>query len=143
MAEGFVLDTSAWLALDEREAGAADVEAIIAEAWLGQATVHAYFVTLTELEYIRTQETNAQQAAELLTFAKAQSVVWHHSDNALCSAAAKLKAAHKISFADSFVAALAHRLDATLIHKDPEFAGLGDAIKQRMLLPKSGLGEVA
>ena len=86
----------------------------------------------------RTQERDAKDALELLAFAKAQPVVWHHSDDALCSAAAKLKAAHKISFADSFVAALAQRLDAALIHKDPEFKALGAVLKQQMLPAKSG-----
>ncbi len=136
MAERFVLDTSAWLALDEKEPGAEEVEAVLAKAWLGEAELHACFVTLTELEYIRTQERDAVQAAELLEFARTQPGTWHHSDDALCSTAAKLKAAHKISFADSFVAALALQLNATLIHKDPEFEALGEKIKQRMLPPK-------
>lgn len=138
MVEVFVFDTSAWIALDEREPGADEVEALLADAWLGQAEVHASFATLTELEYIRTQERDAQQAAELLAFAKAQPVRWHHSDDALCSEAAKLKAMHKVSFADAFVAATAKRLDATLVHKDPEFSAVSGVVKQRMLPPKTG-----
>lgn len=136
MAEVFVLDTSAWIALDERESGAVEVEALLADAWLGRVEAHASFATLTELEYIRTQERDAAQAAELLAFAKAQPVHWHHSDDALCSEAAKLKADHKLSFADAFVAATAKRLDAVLVHKDPEFSSVGGAVKQRMLPPK-------
>lgn len=138
MAERFVLDTSAWIALDERESGADEVEALLADAWLGQIEVHASFATLTELEYIRTQERDAQQAAELLAFAKSQQVRWHHSDDALCSEAAKLKAAHKVSFADAFVAATAKRLDAVLVHKDPEFDALKDVMKLHPLPPKPG-----
>ncbi len=137
MAETFVLDTSAWLALDEAEPGAQEVESILASAWLGHAEVHACFVTLTELEYIRTQERDAQQAAELLHFARAQRVTWRHSDDGLCSAAAKLKAAHRLSFADAFVAALAVQLDATLMHKDPEFSTLAGIVKQHILPTKS------
>ena len=138
MAERFVLDTSAWIALDEREFGAGEVEALLADAWLGQIEVHASFATLTELEYIRTQERDAQQAAELLAFAKSQQVHWHHSDDALCSEAAKLKAAHKVSFADAFVAATAQRLDAVLVHKDPEFDALQGVIKLHPLPLKPG-----
>jgi predicted nucleic acid-binding protein len=138
VADVVVLDTSAWIALDEREPGADEVEALLADAWLGQTEVHASFATLTELEYIRTQERDAQQAAELLAFAKAQQVHWHHSDDALCSAAAKLKAAHKVSFADAFVAATAQRLNATLVHKDPEFEALAGVIKLHGLPPKAG-----
>ena len=138
MAELLVLDTSAFIALDEREPGAEEVEAILAKAWLGEAEVHASFATLTELEYIRTQERDAQQATELLAFAKSQPVKWHHTDDALCSEAAKLKAAHKVSFADASVAATAKRLNAALIHKDPEFDALQNILKLHRLPPKSG-----
>ncbi len=138
MAESFVLDTSAFIALDEREPGAEEVEAMLARAWLGEAEVHASFATLTELEYIRTQEQDAQQATELLTFAKSQPLKWHHTDDSLCSEAAKLKAVHKVSFADAFVAATAKRLNATLVHKDPEFDALAGMIKLHGLPPKTG-----
>ena len=116
------------------------MESVLANAWLGSAEVHASFATLTELEYIRTQECDAQQAAELLAFARAQRVTWHHSDDTLCAAAAKLKAAHKVSFADAFVAATAQRLNATLVHKDPEFDALKGVIKLQSLPPKAGAG---
>jgi hypothetical protein len=65
-AEVFVLDTSAWPALDECEPGADTVEGILAAAWRGGAEVNACFVSLTELEYIRTNERDAQEAADLL-----------------------------------------------------------------------------
>ena len=136
MAEAFVLDTSAWIALEEQEPGAAEVEAILAKAWLGEAEVHASFATLMELEYIRTQERDGRQAAELLLFARAQPIQWLHSDDALCGSAAKLKAVHKISFADAFVAATALRWDAVLVHKDPEFNPLSGVLKLRALPPK-------
>lgn len=136
MTDTFVLDTSAWIALEEHEPGADEVEAILTKAWLGEATVHASFATLTELEYIRTQERDAQQAEELLRFARAQPVRWLHSDDALCASAARLKAAHRISFADAFVAATALRWDAVLVHKDPEFNALNGVVKLHALPPK-------
>ena len=138
MAEKLVLDTSAWLALDEAEPGAADVEALLAAAWLGEKQVFACFVTLTELDYIRTREQDAQQAAELLAFARAQRVTWVHSDDALCATAARLKAAHRLSFADAFVAALAVQLGATLVHKDPELSAPASVVQQHVLPLKSG-----
>jgi predicted nucleic acid-binding protein len=49
-----------------------------------------------------------------------------------------LKAAHKVSFADAFVAATAQRLDATLVHKDPDFDALKGIIKLHPLPPKPG-----
>jgi len=68
-------------------------------------------------------------------------VQWLHSDAELCREAARLKAAHKISFADAFVAATAMRFDATLVHKDPEFTPLAAEVKQQMLPAKSGASE--
>lgn len=133
-----VLDTSAWLTLAESESGAEEVEAYVADAWLGRVSVHGSFVSLTELQYIRTNEQGAESAAKLIAWVKQQPVRWHHSDDALCSEAAKLKAAHKLSFADAFVAATAKRLDAVLVHKDPEFDALKGVMKLHPLPPKPG-----
>ena len=47
-----------------------------------------------------------------------------------------LKASHRISFADSWVAALALENDATLVHKDPELEQIPD-LKQLVLPYKS------
>lgn len=136
MGEAIVLDTSAFLTLMEQEAGADEVEAYIAGAIEGTVDLHASFVSLTELEYITTQE-NDQATADLrVADATALPIQWHHSDATLCSAAAKLKVAHKLSFADTFVVALAQRLDARLIHKDPEMENLGSEVKQQALPPK-------
>ena len=93
--------------------------------------------SLTEVEYITAQEEGADSARQGLADLNALPVQWRHSDAALCHAAATLKAAHKISFADAFVAATAKRFDATLVHKDPEFHSLAGEVKQHTLPPKS------
>ena len=136
--DNVVLDTSAWFALAESEPGADEVEAYVAAAWLGSASLHSSFVSLTELQYIRTNEQGAESAAKLVAWVKQQPVQWLHSDEALCGEAAKLKAGHKVSFADAFVAATAKRCDAVLVHKDPEFAALQGIIKLHPLPPKTG-----
>ena len=138
MAEAVVLDSSAFLALAEEEAGADAVEARIAGAIRGHLSLHASFVSLTEVEYISLQEKGPVIAAARLVAMKALPILWHHTDDAMCSAAAKLKAGHKLSFADAFVVALAQKLDATLVHKDPEIVALGSAVKQQELPPKRG-----
>lgn len=139
MADPVVLDTSACFAFLENEAGADTVEAHLLEARAGRVALHGSFVTLTEVEYITTQERGASDAAAALEKMKAWPVQWHHTDDALCGMAAKLKAAHKISFADAFVAATAQRLGATLVHKDPEFDALAGVIKLHALPPKGGV----
>jgi len=45
----------------------------------------------------------------------------------------KLKATHKISFADAWVAATAIMLSAILVHKDPEFEELEDELEMLKL----------
>ena len=44
-------------------------------------------------------------------------------------AAARIKAGHKLSVADAWIAATAERLDATLVHKDPEFEPLAKLVR--------------
>jgi len=40
-----------------------------------------------------------------------------------------MKAKHRISVADAWIAALAQESSATLVHKDPEFEVMGDQIQ--------------
>ena len=140
MRDPILLDTSAFLTWSQDEPGAEEIDEYFAEAMDGRIMLHASFVSLTEMEYITTQKFGADKAKELLDSVEEQPVAWHHSDKALCSEAAKLKAAHKISFADSFVAATARRFDAVLVHKDPEFSAVSGVVKQRLLPPKGGKG---
>ena len=84
-----------------------------------------------------TQERGLADAALAISKIKAWPIQWLHSDAPLCSEAAKLKAAHKISFADAFVAATAKRFGATLLRKDLEFRAPAGVMKQQILPPKS------
>jgi predicted nucleic acid-binding protein len=136
VADALVLDTSACFAFLEDEAGADVVESYLVEAKEGRRVIHLSFATLTEVEYITTQERSASDAAAALAKMKAWPIQWLDSDEALCGEAAKLKAAHKVSFADAFVAATARRLNATLVHKDPDFDALKGIIKHHALPPK-------
>ncbi len=138
MSNAILLDTSAWLTWSQDEPGAAEVERYFEEAMDGEATLHSSFVSLTELEYITAQKFGADKARELLESVEDKPVRWHQSDRALCGEAAKLKTAHRVSFADAFVAATAKRVDAVLIHKDPEFNALAGVIKLHGLPPKAG-----
>jgi predicted nucleic acid-binding protein len=132
-----VLDTSACFALLENEPGAQEVEACLLAAKAGRVELHASFVTLTEVEYIITQERTAADASRALAKMKAWPIQWHFPDDTLCGEAAKLKAAHRISFADAFVAATAKRLAAVLVHKDPEFEALPGIIQLHALPAKA------
>jgi predicted nucleic acid-binding protein len=138
VADAVVFDTSAFLTLTGEESGADTVQELITNALAGVIELHASFVSLTEVEYLTRQEEGEAIARQRLADIKALPVQWLHSDEALCSEAAKLKAAHKISFADAFVAAMAQRLNAMLVHKDPEFNLLTGLLKLHSLPPKTG-----
>jgi predicted nucleic acid-binding protein len=136
VADSIILDTSAILTLTDDEPGAEEVRAYVVDAIAGRVRLFGSFVSLCEVEYITMQEEGEATARQRLADLNALPIQWLHSDQALCSEAAKLKALHKISFADSFVAATARRFDAILIHKDPEFHSLTAIVKQKMLPPK-------
>lgn len=129
MAESFLLDTSAFITLTDKEAGFERVQGLLKAARRGEVELHASFVTRTEVRYILTYDRGADQAARMTAAIRKFPVQWLHSNDALCGEAVKLKAAHKVSFADAFVAATAQRFNATLVHKDPEFDALGGVIK--------------
>lgn len=139
VANAFVLDTSAILTLTGNEPGADEVQTYLAEAIAGRIQLHGSFATLTEVEYITVQEEGAETARLRLADLNALPVQWLHSDASLCHEAATLKAAHKISFADAFVAATAKRFAATLVHKDSEFNALAGELALHKLPPKSSL----
>jgi predicted nucleic acid-binding protein len=116
----------------------ADIVEYPLDARAGRVVLHVSFASLNEVEYIAIQERSQADATAALAKMRGWPVQWHHTDDVLCSEAAKLKAAHKISFADAFVAATALRLGATLVHKDPDFNALDGIIKLHPLPPKTG-----
>ena len=140
MADAVVFDTSACFAFLENESGADIVETYLFEARKKLVVVHVSFVSLTEVEYITIQERSAADATAVLAKMSGWPVRWHHTDDVLCGEAARLKAAHRISFADAFVAATTLRLNATLVHKDKEFDALKGIIKLQPLPPKTTEG---
>ena len=133
MPEAFLLDTSAFLTLTDREPGVDRVRELLKAAKRGEVRLHACFVTLAEAQYILTYDLGSDRARRMLAAIKKFPIRWLHSDDALCASAADLKAQHKVSLADAFIAATAQRLGAVLVHKDPELAGLGNLVQQEVL----------
>jgi predicted nucleic acid-binding protein len=135
--ETFVLDTSALLCLKENEAGASEVEAVLREHGKKEV-VFISFMSVMELAYILEQEQGETAAHQGILQLKQLPVQIVESDEPLGLAAARIKAGHKLSVADAWIAATAERLDATLVHKDPEFAPLEKLIRQKTLPWKAG-----
>ncbi len=136
-AESFVLDTSALLCLKENEAGASEVEAILREHGKKE-NVFISFMSVMELAYILEQEQGETAAHQGILQLKQLPVRIVESDEPLGLAAARIKAGHKLSVADAWIAATAERLGATLVHKDPEFEPLAKLIHLKTLPWKAG-----
>lgn len=130
----FVLDTSAIFCLKDDEAGADRVEDILRKAKNKQVRVFVSFMTLMEYLYIcfRRYGTELAHRAYLeLTFFPIEII---ESDEDQRVIAAELKANYNISVADAWIGAAARKLNAVLIHKDPEYETLKHSVKT-MALP--------
>ncbi len=120
----YLLDTSAILALNFDEKGADRVAQLLTQGQSGEVKVSACFVTQYEFFYTvwkREGEAKARQS-----FANLQNlpIDWINQSAALLVSAAEIKAQHKLSAMDAWVAASALQVGAILVHKDPEFSTL-------------------
>lgn len=133
----YILDTSAILTYIEDEAGADLVEDLLIQAEQSNVQIHICFVSLTEVFYITLRKKNELTANRRVDLIRSLAVTIHESHDALNMLAGRLKAAHRISLADAYIAALCQHLNGTLVHKDPEFEPLSAIMKQQMLPAKS------
>lgn len=133
----YVLDTSAWFTLIEDEAGSDTVQEILEQAKAGEAIVLVSFMSFMEVYYITLQERDENEARERVDLMAALPVLRVESTRALGILAAELKAVHRVSVADAWIAALAKERGATLVHKDPEFKQVEAEVKVLELPYKS------
>lgn len=127
----YVLDTSALLTLRDDEPGADRVAAILTEAAAGKARCHACFITRMEVLYRVWKDEGEGEGRLAYEQCASLPINWLHETEDMLLCAASIKANNAISVADAWIAACAALLDATLVHKDPEFMAL--AIKQETL----------
>jgi predicted nucleic acid-binding protein len=120
----FVLDTSALFSFLEDEAGADRVESL-----LRKEKVYLPWVALLEVHYVSHQEGGEDVANFRLALLKKlpAEIVWQHDEPALLLAS-RYKARHRMSLADALIAGIARRLNAVLVHKDPEMEALDGAV---------------
>lgn len=137
MAESFLLDTSALVALLADEPGASAVAGIVSAAAAGKARVFLSFATLTELYYLVWREQGEGAAKEVMVATRSLPVRVINTTERLALLAGRLKAMHRLSFADAVIAATALECGAVLVHKDPELKALHGTVRQQ-LLPLKG-----
>jgi predicted nucleic acid-binding protein len=125
----FVLDTSAIMAFIEKEDGAERVRDIL----LKQDVILPW-LSILETVYISQRELGEEEALTRYALIKKldAKITWD-ADEALLLNAARIKATHSLSLADSVIAAIAAQHNATLLHKDPEFESLNDVLEMETL----------
>ena len=125
----YLLDTSAMITFLENEPGAERVEEI-----LENEEVFIPWLVLFEVYYIIHREKGQDEADNLYSFLKNLSAVilWSVTEQFLFSAA-RLKAQHRLSVADTMIVAYAIQHSAILLHKDPEMSALTGIVLQESL----------
>jgi len=122
MSKQYVLDSWALLALLQgEEPAAARVKQILLEGERQQATLLISIVNLGEVYYRVGRRSSRAAAVDTLNQIRSLSLTIVSASDELVLAAADLKLAYTISYADAFAAALADRTGATLVSGDPDF----------------------
>jgi ribonuclease VapC len=124
----YVLDTSAVVALFEGEGGVATVKNLLRRAKRGGARVLVSLMTTYELLYITTQERDEEEGLRRVLELRSLPVEESPLADAIAIRAANLKAKHRLSVADSWIAATAIEEKAILVHKDPELLALAELV---------------
>jgi ribonuclease VapC len=117
----YVLDSFAVLAYLEDEAGASQVNVILAAARRSQVSVWMSIVNYGEVVYITEREQGLFAAQRVIATLDQLPITLVDADRTLTLAAAKVKAHHGISYADAFAVALAQASQAAVLTGDPEF----------------------
>lgn len=122
----FVLDSFALLARFRAEAGGPRVQDLLLEAERGEITLIMASVNLGEVFYKTVREHNLERAQEALAAVRQMPIEIVPVDENLALAAAEIKGTIRISYADCIAAALAQRLNATLVTGDNGFRQVPD-----------------
>lgn len=128
-----VLDSWALMALFNEEPAADEVEAILERAAAGTDELLMCVVNWGEIYYSVMRGASAAMARQKESDIAAMPIEIVDADLDLTRQAAVFKAAHKISYADAFAAALAKMLGAALVTGDGEFKALQGEVKMEWL----------
>lgn len=131
--EIYIFDTSALLTYIEDEEGSSDVEELLKKAEMGIVEIYITFISLTEVFYITHKERGEVEALRRINLIQSLAIKLIESHENLNLMAGKIKAANRLSLADSYIAALCHEYEGKLVHKDPEFEGISPALTEYRL----------
>jgi len=124
-----VLDANALLAYFEKEPGYQKVKAAFLDAVEKDTNLLMTAVNFGEVYYIVLRECGQQKVDEIEKIIQTLPIEIVDVDIALAKEAARLKAKYKISYADSFAAALTKNRKAELLTGDKDFKELENELK--------------
>lgn len=125
MRAGAVLDAWAVLALLQGEGAAGTtVRRYLRRAGGGSIALHLCWINLGEVYYTLLPRLGEAQADEKLTWIKALPLTLVTVKEPLILEAARMKAQHRLSYADAFAVATARQLRAPVLTGDPEIIAL-------------------
>jgi ribonuclease VapC len=126
--KNYILDASAVVRYLTNGIGEEKVDALIHRSQRHEVRLFISMVNWGEALYVLAGMIGLEKATSVL---KAMSAVMESVaiDEELAESAAIVKFHYKLGYADCFAAALAMRMDATLVTSDPEFAKLGRKLK--------------
>lgn len=120
----YVLDAMAVLAYLGDEEGADKVEELLERAENGEVKLFMNYVNLGEVYYIITRELGVSKANETIAIVKRWNLEFVGVDESIALIAARVKAIHKLSYADAFVVATATDRKGVIVTGDKEFDGV-------------------
>jgi len=116
-----VIDAHALMAFLEREAGSEKVKEIFLEAFKNSNNLLMSSVNFGEVYYIVLREYGNKKAQEIVRSIEELPIDIVSIDKEIAQIAGNIKAFKKMSYADSFAAALAKFYKASILTGDPEF----------------------
>jgi ribonuclease VapC len=129
----FVLDSYAILAFLQDEPAASRIEKLLETASRQKSRLLLSIINLGELLYITERRGGIVKAQDTLALIQQLAIEIVPADEQLVFAAAHIKANHPLSYADSFVVAVAIQEDATILTGDPEFQAVEDLVNVEWL----------
>lgn len=134
MTSDVVLDAWALMAIVRREQPAMGrVYDVLRNAEAGSIVVAMSIVNVGEVYYHVARSFDAAAADQLLTYIRRLALTILPATDARVMAAARIKAAHRLSYADAFAVAATQERHATLWTGDPELVALTDVFPIEVL----------
>ena len=127
---GSVLDSFALITYFRDEAGADKVEALLHNAAIRHEPLHMTEVNYAEVQYIIIRKNGMTGWESAAAHLVSLPITFHPVTRELADTAARLKAAHRISLADAFAAALAKHCKCELVTGDREFRAIRKRFKE-------------